>query len=75
MEFYEGEGHGCGVVERLYNPLLGYENSGSLFPRLAEKSFPSKPPPPLKEPPRCLFTFPPPALPSVLWPSGHFVFK
>ena len=44
LESCEGEGHGCGVVD--FAPLLGEAKPGSLFPRLARKSFSCKPPVP-----------------------------
>ncbi|XP_024604177.1 uncharacterized protein LOC112401882 [Neophocaena asiaeorientalis asiaeorientalis] len=44
LESCEGEGHGCGVVD--FAPSLGEAKPGSLFPRLAQKSFSCKTPVP-----------------------------
>lgn len=50
LEFWEGEGHGCGVALRLC-PLAGSGNPGSLFLSLVRRAFLASPLLSLKEPP------------------------
>lgn len=57
LEFWEGEGHGCGVAQRLW-PFAGLREPGVTFPQVGPESFPPQPRPPLDRASRHSFYFP-----------------
>lgn len=71
LEFCEGEGHGCGVAQRLC-PFAGLREPGVTFPQVGMRTFLPSPLRPVKEPPSSLVAFPPAALLSVLLPPSPF---